>query len=307
MTISRRRFLTIASAACLTSAATIGRADFYRWQGMAIGARAQIILDHPKAAQISLRAQVEIERLEKVFSLYRADSQLVELNQTGHLRAPAFELLECLSIARRVHAATEARFDPTVQPLWQLMAQASREGRAVDPAQYAIARDLIGFDRVGFDSAEITLEPGQSLTLNGIAQGYIADRVARLMRAEGVDDVLIDTGEITALGVAPGQHGWPVTIKGETVPRMLKDRAIATSAMAGTLLDAGKAGKRQGHILDPRAGISRIGAALQVSVSAPSAALADGLSTGLVLVGNKSKAQQIVSAFAGVKLLSYMA
>ena len=49
MTLTRRRFFTLASAACLAPVA--GRANIYRWHGTALGAKAQIILDHFCALQ----------------------------------------------------------------------------------------------------------------------------------------------------------------------------------------------------------------------------------------------------------------
>ena len=51
-----------------------------------------------------------------------------------------------------------------------------------------------------------------ALTLNGIAQGYIADRVVALLRAEGLSDVLVNTGELRALGGHPDGGGWPVSL-----------------------------------------------------------------------------------------------
>ena len=33
------------------------------------------------------------------------------------------------------------------------------------------------------------------LTLNGIAQGYVTDRVVGILRAEGIDTRLVDMGE----------------------------------------------------------------------------------------------------------------
>ena len=277
MTFSRRRFLRLASAACLIAPT----AHAYQWQGTALGARAQIILDHPDAERITERALHEISRLEDVFSLYRTNSEITRLNATGHLVAPSFELLDCLAIARHVHRVTEHRFDPTVQPLWQVLADAYTSGSPARSDDIDAARHHIGFERVAFNSTGITLSSGQQLTLNGIAQGYIADRIARLMRAEGVEDVLIDTGEILAMGAPEGHNAWPVTIVGEVKARALTGRALATSAPFGTVLnDAGSVG----HILDPRSDPLLQTNIRQVSVSAPSAALADALSTGLCLV-----------------------
>ena len=141
------------------------------------------MLDHPRAIALTEAARAEIDRLENIFSLYRAGSEISVLNAKGRLQAPSFELLECLGLARRVHAVTEGRFDPTVQPLWRALAEAHVSGTAPRPEALAQARASIGFHRVRFDATRVVLAPDQQLTLNGIAQGFIADRVARLMQA----------------------------------------------------------------------------------------------------------------------------
>lgn len=304
MRFSRRRFLTIASASCLTPALT-GQAyaapDVFRWQGRALGGAAQIILAHEDAAQITALAAQELARLEDVFSLYCVDSQLRRLNDTGLLQAPAFELVECLTLARRVHRATEGRFDPTIQPLWAAYADARTQGIVPTPEDLAAARQRVGFDQVEINAGQIRLGQGQALTLNGIAQGFIADQVADVIRAAGVSDVLVDTGEIVAAG------SWPVTIAGENDPRDLVDRALATSAMMGMQLSMDEGGAPAlGHILDPRYGALSTEHAAQVSVSAGRAGVADALSTALVLTQSRREAEGFLSSFSGAKLESYL-
>ncbi|WP_435312530.1 FAD:protein FMN transferase [Primorskyibacter sedentarius] len=287
MTLSRRRFFSLASASCLIAPV----AQAFQWQGTALGARARIILDHPNAEQITERSLAEINRLEDIFSLYRSNSEISRLNATGHLSAPSFELLECLSIARHAHGLTEGRFDPTVQPLWRVLADAFTAGRPVDAADMTDARARIGFKRVSFGSEGVKLSKGQQLTLNGIAQGYIADRIALLMRGEGVKDVLIDTGEILAMGAPHGRAAWPVTIVGEISARALTGRAIATSSPFGTTLNASG---QIGHILDPRGGEGFESDIRQVSVSANSAAFADAVSTGLCAASDANEARRLL-------------
>ncbi|NVO25373.1 FAD:protein FMN transferase [Donghicola sp. B5-SW-15] len=281
--MTRRRFLL---AACAGGLASELSAQALRWQGTALGARAQIRMVHPEADRLTRHAVAEISRLERIFSLY-GDSELTRLNRDGRLVAPSFELLDCLAVARRAHDVTGGLFDPTVQPLWLALA----EGGDVNAA-----RDGIGFDRVRFDTSEVRLERGQALTLNGIAQGYVADRIAALLRAEGVADVLVDTGEISARGKPQAQPGWPVRIARTERRLMLRDRALATSATLGTVLDA--AG-RQGHILHPT------GAPVpdrQVSISATSAAMADALSTGLCLVTGEAEVRACLARVEGARL-----
>lgn len=312
MQMSRRRFLTIASAACL--GAPLRAAGTYQWHGQALGAKAQIILDDPDAEAITARALAEIARLEDIFSLYRPASELSRLNAQGYLPAPSFELLGCLSLARRVHRITEGRFDPSVQPLWAALAARYGAGGGADTSSPAddlaeAASAAIGFDRVQIKASELRLGAGQALTLNGIAQGYIADRVALLMRRAGLHDVVIDTGEIVAMGDAPqavSGGGWPVEIAGAARLR-LRDRAVATSSPLGTVFDHrafGGAGTA-GHILDPHRAAPAISPVEQVSISAPSAALADALSTALCLTSSKAQAAALLSEVKEARIESF--
>ena len=285
--IRRRRLLAIAAAA-LVPALPAQATPVRQWRGVALGAEASITLNHPEAARLIDLSLAEIERLEAVFSLYRADSALMRLNATGRLDAPPFELLDCLALAGRVHAATGGVFDPTVQPLWELHAAHHAANPEAEPPRaetVAAARALTGWDRLRIDPGAIRLDPGMALTLNGIAQGYIADRVAALLRGQGLDRVLVNTGEHVALGGDPRGGPWQVRLRaGEVLlPEAvaIEDRALASSAMTGTTFDA--AGTA-GHILDPRNGLPGPILWQLVSVTAPQGALADALSTAFCLM-----------------------
>jgi thiamine biosynthesis lipoprotein len=300
---TRRRFLAISAAAFAlpTTLPLAAQAQpLYTWSGIALGAGATIRLAHPDAEGITARAAAEIARLEDIFSLYRSNSALSQLNRDSKLAAPPFELLECLSLAGAVHHATQGQFDPTVQSLWAAYAEAAAQGGRPDAKTLDAARARTGWGGVSLDAGAITLRPGMQLTLNGIAQGYIADRVAALLASEGLTDILIDTGEFRALGGKPQGGGWPVTLaQGGRVA--LKARALATSAPLGTQFDA--AGTL-GHILDPRTGQPAIARWRAISVSANSAALADGLSTAACLMQSVDQIEQVLAMFEGCTLES---
>lgn len=289
---TRRRFLAISAAAiALPNASTA--APVYTWQGAALGARATLRLAHPDAKAISARVAAEISRLEDVFSLYRPDSSLMQLNRAGALSAPPFELLECLSIADAVHSASNGRFDPTIQPVWKCYAEASAHGAMPDAEALRQAMTLTGWDHVTFNATSVTLNPGMALTLNGIAQGYIADRVAEMLSREGLTNILINTGEFRALGTHPDGKAWPVKLAaGGSVP--LAARALATSAPLGTTFDESA---QVGHILDPRSGQPVQTRWREITVSAKSAALADALSTAACLFDGREEIAQFVGHF----------
>ncbi len=275
--LSRRRFLTI-SAACAALPTVARAAPVAQWHGTALGAPASLQLvglNDRQAAPIIAALEAELDRLENIFSLYRPESQLIRLNRDGVLPTPAPELLQVLALCAALHDATGGAFDPTVQPLWMALATGAPE------AEVERARALVGWQGVSASAEVIRLpHPGRSaLTLNGIAQGAVTDRIAALLRAQGLTDVLVDMGEIAAIGGRADGSDWRVGLagpEGVTGHIQLRDRAVATSAPEATLL-AGS----YGHILGPQGQPVRHRA---VSVSAPDAALADGLSTALCLL-----------------------
>lgn len=298
MTLTRRRFLAISAAAATWSTAASAGPVPQHWLGQALGARASIRLRHPDASAITARCLAEIDRLEDILSLYRPDSALSRLNRTGQLDAPPFELLECLSLAGSVHRASNGVFDVTLQPLWSLWAEAAVQGRRPSNSERRAALAQTGWGGLSLSSRQIALQPGMALTLNGIGQGYVADRVAALLTAEGLTDILIDTGEMRALGNSPDGDTWTVQIaRGGSVP--LTARALATSAPRGTCFDG--AGQ-DGHILDPRSGAPAMSPWSSVSISAPTAALADALATAACVMRDEHELETLLAAFPDAKV-----
>ena len=304
--LTRRQFLTISAAACGMGTPTMaGARPQTRWRGTALGAAATVRINGlttEDAAPIMRAVQAELHRLEGIFSLYRQDSLLVRLNEMGHLAAPPAELLEVLSLVDVLHRATGHAFDPTVQSLFKAHAQALSKGRKPSKAELTAARQKIGWDGVSFDQRDVRLHrSGAALTLNGVAQGYVTDKISRLLAAYGLRDILVDAGEISARGQRPGGGGWTAGVAdpdGCIVRRLtLSDRALATSAPKGTVLDPSG---ELGHIFDPERGLEAKGAAL-VAVSAESAALADGLSTALCVMPVE-KHEDATAAFPGARL-----
>lgn len=278
--ITRRRVLTIlAGAAVLPVLGARASTSVSEWNGIALGANARIILDHPDAERLIASAVDEIHRLEGIFSLYQKDSELSRLNRDGVLSNPSFEMIELLSICSNLNARTGGAFDPTVQTLWTTYAEAGSL-----PSSDAIAQAMqsTGWKNVVYSGSEVSFVGARvALTLNGIAQGYIADRVTKLFKDNGIKNVLVNTGEISALGTAPDGSSWKVTLgdaEGKSVS--LNNKSIATSAPIGTTFDSNGV---VGHILDPRTGFPG-GEWSQVSVVSTSAAIADGLSTAFTLM-----------------------
>lgn len=281
--IPRRRCLSILAGlgALALSGDQARRAAALEWRGVALGAEARLLFHGPdrERAQAALRRILaEVERLERIFSLYRPESELCRLNAAGRLAAPSFDLLAVLALGQRISEASGGAFDPSVQPLWRALARhfARRPGAAPTEAQLAPVLALVDHRRIKIAPDRITLGPGMALTLNGIAQGYVTDRVSDLLRGLGFGSVLVQFGETRAL---PGRV-WRVGAPGFGRPFGLSGMAVATSAGAATPLSRDG---RWTHLLHPRRGPGD-GRFRSVTVVAATAAEADALSTALAVV-----------------------
>lgn len=289
--LTRRRFLKITGfaaglAPCSVLAASAfakeaGDELFSRWHGVALGARADISLSglaKQQGQKILEGARREIERLEREFSLYRTDSALSQLNREGRLPFPGSDMLALMSTVDTIYRVSKGRFDPTIHPLWQAYAEA--KGLPEDDVLEK-ARKTIGWQAVSVDTKEIHLTRGGGLTLNGIAQGYITDRVTDLLRQHGVETALVEVGELSAIGWKSERMGWDVhlnDVDGAVI--QLANSSVATSAPQGTVFGQGM----ESHILDPESGRPVQPDWLSATVIHPSAAIADACSTAASLM-----------------------
>ncbi len=296
-TMTRRRMIAISAAAAgMALLPPHGKAaqEAVTWQGEAMGAQASLVIHHPdRAMALKLTNDVvaEVRRLERIFSLYLDDSDLTLLNRQRFLIAPPRELVDILRQSREVWTLTGGAFDPTVQPLWDAYRRHfSTSGAAEAGPSAQIVRECVGrvgLDRVACSGSRIDLSvPGAALTLNGIAQGYVTDRVVDLLKAGGVERSMVDMGESRAIGSAPGDRPWRVGVSdpldSARIVEVLEveDRAVATSSPFGFRFDAEG---RFSHIIDPRSGATPQRHA-SVTVVAGHAALADALSTAFNLM-----------------------
>jgi len=254
------------------------------WRGVALGAPAKLVIQHPDRMQAKRMVDAciaEVRRLEAVFSLFDPASALCRLNAAGALEAPPLDLVRLLDESLRLARLSEGAFDPTIQPLWRLYAD-HFTGPAPDPAgpspdAVEAVRALIGWQGVTVEPSHISLaRKGMALSLNGIAQGYITDRVCEVLRRGGLEHVLVHMGETRALK-GPAEGGaWRVGLAdhgGAALP-------LTTGAVATTAPDGTRFSPTCHHIFDPATGRSARDAS-PITVIAPTATLADGLSTAL--------------------------
>ncbi len=200
------------------------------------------------------------------------------------------EVVDVLKLARRYTALTRGAFDVTVRPLLYVWREAGNIGQPPSPVALTQALRLVGSDKLRFPAAGAVALPqhGMALDLGGIGKGYGLDRAVERLRGQGVTNALLNFGQssLWALGRPPGTEGWRLALRrpngGIAGFVRLVDRALSVSASLGQSRSI--AGKRYGHVIDPRTG-RPVERDLMACVVAPGAAQAEALSTALLVLG----------------------
>ncbi|MCW5697509.1 MAG: FAD:protein FMN transferase [Bauldia sp.] len=313
---SRRQVFKVLAA---TAAVPVGIAGmrwlspeptFHEWNGVVMGGLGSLALYHSDAgfAQATIARMItEVRRLEGVFSLFEPGSEISRLNADGAVAASR-DLRAVLDLSRAVSEASGGAFDVTVQALWRLYETHFAEPGAnpAGPPAEAIraAVRLVDYTAVETAGGRARLgRTGMSVTLNAIAQGYITDRVGDLLRNEGFDHVVVRLGETRVLGARPDGEPWLVGVRDVTGTASrnvaLIDRSLSVSGGYGTVFEASG---QANHIFDPDTGRSAGDGVTTVAVTADRAAIADGLSTAIVVAG-EARAPAILAAWPGTEAL----
>ncbi len=266
-----------------------------------MGSLARVVVCEPQdeaAAVQSASAALDVfDRVDRVMSLYKSESDLSRLNREGHPGPVALdrELIELLEISRELSLQTHGAFDVTIKPLMDHYGFYRELGFAAPAGGLAGALALVGSEELVVDGAGSSASlrrAGMGVDLGGIAKGFALDRAAEVLRQRGVHHAFLDLGRnLMFVGAGPVRGGrWRAAIADPLDPDGLEtcievtEGALSTSSMSGRTVSAeGRAGSSVGHILDPARGPAE-GRAIQATVWSPSATRADALSTALLLL-----------------------
>lgn len=254
---------------------------------------------HAAGPQLAVEALNLVEELETQLTVYRETSEVMEINGAAAVRPVTVEsrLFELLQQAVTLHRDTAGAYDITAGPLSKVWGFFQRQGAVPDQAALDEALSRVGSDKLILDSERDTIaftQPGVELNLGGIGKGYALDRCAELLVAGGVENFLLHGGQSSILahgaratGRAEDQ-GWRISIGDPLRPGKsllefpVVDCAVGTSGTQFQFFR--EAGKRYGHVIDPRTGWPAE-SVLSSTVIAPTAAQADALSTAFFILG----------------------
>jgi thiamine biosynthesis lipoprotein len=240
-------------------------------------------------------AFAEFDRLESLLSVWRDGSDVARINAAagGASVSVSRDVVEVLRAARQISDWTRGKFDVTfgvLSDLWRF--DHDQDNRLPDMQEVRRRLTFIDYRRIRVDDQARTValeRPGMRIHLGGIGKGYAIDRAAAILRSRGFRDFMIQAGGDLYVGGTKGGQPWRLGIQD---PRGAEGRVFATLDLSDrTLSTSGdyerffmKDGRRYHHIIDPSTGEPAAGCR-SVSIVADRGVLADGLSTGVFLLG----------------------
>ena len=235
----------------------------------------------------------EIKRLEQLLSTWRSDSELSQVNAEAGRRPVQVsrETLQLVIRALDIAKLTLGGFNIALGPAIEAWSVTERQ-HIPEKEELERLKPLVDWTRIQVDRGQRTIylpHKGMRIDVGGIGKGYAADRaVEEMKRAGAVGGVVALSGDIKTFGSLPERRGFPVGIRhprqeGALIAIIdLMDEAISTAGDYERFFE--RDGIRYHHILDPHT-LWPARACRSVTVIAEEGTVADGLDTGIFVLG----------------------
>lgn len=255
----------------------------------AMGSFAEILVLDGNDALLRL-AQRRIEHLEQAWSRFRADSEVSAVNaQPGTPVAVGADTLLLASRAVEAYRITGGRFDPSLLPTLRSLGYDrtfEEIGDTPDGPIHAARGGGLVVDLVG---STVLVQPGTGFDPGGLGKGLAADLVADELVRGGARGALVNLGgDLRAVGDAPDDLGWIVSVEDPFDDAIRADLSIMSGAVATTTSARRtwmRGNSRVHHVLDPRTSRPAAAGLVQVTVVADRGWYAEACAKALFVEG----------------------
>ncbi len=249
-------------------------------------------------AETAVSAAVdEINRLDTLFSVGNADSDITRLNteKTATVSDETFSLVER---SLELYKSTDGALNITIYPLMEAWGFTTGEYRVPEQTELTSLLGTMQIDGIQCDSdtKTITLPENTQIDLGAIAKGYTSSRLMDLFAEYDVVSALVSLGgNVQVYSTKPDGSKWRVAVEDPFSDSeeayagilSLQDQAAITSGAYERYFE--QDGVRYHHILDPSTGYPAESGLSSVTIVSADGTLADALSTALFVMG-KDKA-----------------
>ncbi|WP_419246545.1 FAD:protein FMN transferase [Serratia sp. NFX21] len=254
--------------------------------------------DTPSAGKMQAEIDKRLELVNDQMSTYRPGSELSRFNASRAVDKPfpvSAATTEVVLEALRINRVTDGALDVTVGPLVNLwgFGPEGRPDKVPSAAELERRRAWTGIDKLSVQgNALVKSIPELYVDLSSIAKGYGVDVIAQYLQSQQVKNYMVDIGgEVRTRGHNGEKKPWRIAIERPTAGMEQKaqlviqpgEMSIATSGDYRNYFE--QDGVRYSHTIDPVTGKPIHHHLVSVTVLSPTCMAADGLSTGLNVLG----------------------
>lgn len=253
------------------------------------------------AKEIQREIDKKLELVNDQMSTWRPESELSRFNAGSDVNRPFLisdDLAFVIRSAVEINKITQGGLDITIGPLVNLWGFGPEKKTERAPSQDEITARLLttGMDKLVLEDRHLSKQvAGLYLDLSAIAKGYGVDVISDYLQSQSFDNYMVDIGgEIRAHGKNQDNQAWRIAIEkpGQDLNRQvyeivqLDNQAIATSGSYRNYFN--DKDKRYSHTIDPKTGYPIKHNIISISVVHDSCMYADGLATGLYVLGSQN-------------------
>jgi thiamine biosynthesis lipoprotein len=235
------------------------------------------------------KAVQEINRLDAMFSVGNADSDVTKINENGSGEVSE-ETAFIMNRAMQVSEKTNGAFDITIYPLMELWGFTTKNYRVPESSEIAEALKGVSYTNVSVNGQQVALTGGSSIDLGGIAKGYTSSRVIQIMKDCGIEHAIVNLGgNVQVLGTKTDGSDWRVAIQNPASENSYlgilstTDKAVITSGGYERYFE--QDGQVYHHIIDTQTGYPSDSDLTSVTIVYSDGTTADALSTALFAMG----------------------
>lgn len=244
-----------------------------------------------------VRGEVEgiLAEVDRQVSTYRSDSEIERFNAlpANSCQKMPEAVLELIRVGEQLSVQSEGSYDLTVEPLMNLwgFGPQGREEKIPGAATLAEVMQRIGHQHLHIEGERLCKDAPVEVDFNSIAAGYAVDTIAARLDAMGVHDYLVEaTGELKAKGKKTDGSPWRIALEEPRDDQQVAERIINVDGYGVSTSGDYRnyflqEGRRYSHAFDARNGAPVLHNLASVTVIHPSALMADGLSTLLLILG----------------------
>ncbi|MEY3119671.1 MAG: hypothetical protein RL548_28 [Bacteroidota bacterium] len=280
----------------------------FSYSEMKMGSAFNLIIvsaDSNKANHLARKSYELVDSLNHIFSNYDSSSELSKINASAGLLPYKMSraMLDLVQKSQYAYIQSKGAYDISIGPLSSLWRNARKAKLFPEASTVLATKKLVGFAQVKINKRLGTIflpNANMQLDFGGIAKGYIAQWVINFLKANGIQQALVDAGgDIVMSGPPLNQQGWLIGVNlPETTDDLLNKKLQLSNCSVATSGDVYQfieyKGVKYSHIINPLTGYG-VTNLRNVTIVAKTGATADWLATACSILPIQEAKQLAIS------------